>query len=56
MVVVWLDMQPNSMFGSDKQFAELFDKYLEDQIGADSIYTPSQLKEREVRVHSPFSQ
>lgn len=46
VVLVWLDMQPNAMFGTDSQFTTLFDSILEQEIGAANIYTPTQLKKR----------
>ncbi len=46
MVLVWLDMQPNAMSGTDSQFTTLFDSILEQEIGAANIYTPAQLKKR----------
>jgi hypothetical protein len=46
VVLVWLDMQPNAMSGTDSQFTALFDSILEQEIGAANIYTPAQLKKR----------
>lgn len=43
---MWLDIQPNSMFGTDDKFAEVFDSTLEAEIGSDSLYTPAQMKQR----------
>jgi hypothetical protein len=46
VVLVWLDMQPNSMFGTDEDFAKLFDSVLEKELGADRIFTPALMKQR----------
>jgi hypothetical protein len=44
VVLVWLDMQPNAMFGEDDHFVTLFDALLEKQIGSANIYTPDQIR------------
>jgi hypothetical protein len=44
VVLVWLDMQPNAMYGEDDHFVTLFDALLEKQIGSANIYTPDQIR------------
>jgi len=50
VVIVWLDLQPNAMYGNDEKFAEVLDSYLEKGIGPERIYTAAQMNQRLMKV------